>query len=71
MMDAQIEPGCFILGDDLSVLDLYVTVTSRWGRGAFYQEAPKRAEVVRRVKPAARKILVRAVPRGPSRGGRL
>ena len=32
MMDAQVEPGCFILGDDLSVLDLYVTVTSRWGR---------------------------------------
>jgi GST-like protein len=26
MMDAQVEPGCVILGEDLSVLDLYVTV---------------------------------------------
>jgi GST-like protein len=51
MMDAQVSPGRYILGDDLSVLDLYVTVVSCWGprRARFYQEAPKMAEVVRRV----------------------
>ena len=51
MMDAQVSPGRYMLGDDLSVLDLYVTVLSRWGQGRprFYQEAPKMAAVVRRV----------------------
>jgi GST-like protein len=51
IMDAQVSPGHYILGDDLSVLDLYVTVVSCWGprRPRFYQEAPKMAEVVRRV----------------------
>jgi GST-like protein len=51
LMDAQVHPGRYILGDDLSVLDLYVTVLSRWGprRKAFYENAPKMAEVVRRV----------------------
>jgi GST-like protein len=51
IMDAQVSPGRYILGDDLSVLDLYVTVVSHWGprRPRFYQEAPKMAEVVRRV----------------------
>jgi GST-like protein len=50
-MDAQVSPGRYLLGDDLSVLDLYVTVVSRWGPGRvrFYQEAPRMAEVVRRV----------------------
>jgi GST-like protein len=50
-MDAQVNPGRYILGEDLSVLDLYVTVVSRWGPGRprFYQEAPQMAEVVRRV----------------------
>jgi len=50
-MDAQISPGRYLLGDDLSVLDLYVTVISRWapGRVRFYREAPKMSEVVRRV----------------------
>jgi GST-like protein len=40
-----------MLGDDLSVLDLYVTVISRWGpgRARFYNEAPKMSDVVRRV----------------------
>jgi GST-like protein len=28
MMDAQVSPGRYILGEDLSVLDLYVTVGS-------------------------------------------
>jgi GST-like protein len=56
MMDAQVSPGDYILGEDLSVLDLYVTVVSDWGprRARFYQEAPKMAEVVRRVDQDAR-----------------
>ncbi|MEZ5830224.1 MAG: glutathione S-transferase family protein [Dongiaceae bacterium] len=51
MMDQQISPQRYILGDDLSVLDLYVTVVSRFGpwRTRFYQTAPKMAEIVRRV----------------------
>jgi GST-like protein len=50
-MDAQITPGQYILGDELSVLDLYVTVISRWAprRKAFYAAAPRMAEIVRRV----------------------
>jgi GST-like protein len=51
LMDVQVSPGRYILGDELPVLDLYVTVVSRWGprRPRFYREAPKMAEVVRRV----------------------
>lgn len=51
VMDAQVEPGAFILGDTLSVLDLYVAVASRWTprRRRFYAEAPKLSQVVRRV----------------------
>ena len=30
MMDAQLTPGRYIQGDELSVLDLYVAVVSRW-----------------------------------------
>ena len=50
-MDRQIAPGTYLLGEDLSVLDIYVTVVSCWGprRERFYREAPKMAEVVRRV----------------------
>jgi len=50
-MDAQINPGQYILGDELSMLDLYVTVISRWSprRKAFYAVAPRMAEIVRRV----------------------
>ena len=50
-MDAQVSPGRYILGEDLTVLDLYVAMVSRWGprRGRFYEDAPKMAEVVRRV----------------------
>jgi GST-like protein len=50
-MDAQINPGRYLLGDELSVLDLYVTVISRWSprRKAFYAAAPRMAEIVRRV----------------------
>jgi GST-like protein len=50
-MDAQLDPGRYLLGDDMSVLDLYVTVVSRFGpwRERFYDVAPKMAHVVRRV----------------------
>jgi GST-like protein len=50
-MDQQIDPGRYILGDDLTVLDLYVTVVSRFGpwRTRFYQTAPRMAAIVRRV----------------------
>jgi GST-like protein len=50
-MDTQIEPHRYLLGDELSVLDLYVATVSRWSprRTRFYLEAPKMAEIVRRV----------------------
>ncbi|WP_299017815.1 glutathione S-transferase family protein [uncultured Caulobacter sp.] len=51
MMESQMSPGRYLLGDELSVLDLYVTVVSRWGprRVRFYEAAPKMSEVVKRV----------------------
>jgi GST-like protein len=52
MMEAQVEPaGRFMLGDEISVLDLCLAVESRWGprRKGFYAVAPKLGEVVRRV----------------------
>lgn len=51
MMDAQVDPGRYILGDDMTVLDIYVTVMSRWTprRRRFHEVAPKMGEVVRRV----------------------
>lgn len=51
MMDEQIAPGRYILGDEMTVLDLYVTVISRFGpwRNRFYQTAPKLSEIVRRI----------------------
>lgn len=52
MMDAQVKPvGGFMLGDGISVLDLYMAVASRWGprRKGFYEVAPGLAPVVRAV----------------------
>jgi GST-like protein len=51
IMDSQVEPGAYILGEDLSVLDLYVAVVSRFRprRSRFYRVAPKMGEVVKRV----------------------
>jgi GST-like protein len=51
MMDEQITPGRYILGDEMTVLDIYVTVISRFGpwRNRFYKTAPKLAEIVRRM----------------------
>ena len=50
-MDAQISPGRYLLGDELTVLDLYVTVVSRFGpwRKRFYAEAPKMTPECERV----------------------
>ncbi|MGD9636769.1 MAG: glutathione S-transferase family protein [Pirellulales bacterium] len=50
-MDAQLNPGQYLLGDDLSVLDLYVAVVSRFGpwRDRFYAEAPRMTPAIRRV----------------------
>jgi GST-like protein len=55
-MEAQINPGRYILGDELSVLDLYVAVISRWGphRKRFYEVAPRMGGIVRRVDADAR-----------------
>lgn len=51
MMERQVTPGRYLLGDDLTVLDLYVAVVSRWGprRRRFYEVAPRMGQVVRRV----------------------
>ncbi|RTQ37404.1 glutathione S-transferase family protein [Variovorax gossypii] len=52
LMDSQIdEPAPYLLGDRISMLDLYVTVMSRWtpGRRRFYRVAPRMTRVVRRV----------------------
>ena len=51
MMEDQLTPGQYLLGDQMTVLDLYVTVVSRWGprRVRFYEVAPRMAEVVKRV----------------------
>ena len=50
-MDRQLTPGRYLIGDDLTVLDLYVTVLSRFGpwRKRFYAAAPKMTPVVKRV----------------------
>jgi len=57
-MDAQLQPDRYLLGNDLSVLDLYVAVVSRFGprRTRFYQVAPNMAPVVRRVDDDARLV---------------
>jgi GST-like protein len=51
MMGEQVTPGRYILGDELTVLDLYVAAVSRFRprRKRFYRAAPKLEAVVRRV----------------------
>lgn len=51
IMESQIEPGRFLLGDDLTVLDLYVATASRWTprRERFAQVAPRMSAVMARV----------------------
>lgn len=51
VMESQIAPGRWLLGDELTVLDLYVAVASRWTprRQRFAEVAPRMAEVMKRV----------------------
>ncbi|WP_068875957.1 glutathione S-transferase family protein [Phenylobacterium sp. CCH9-H3] len=51
VMEAGLAPGRYLLGDRLTVLDLYVTVVSRFRprRQRFYAAAPRMGEVVRRL----------------------
>lgn len=51
VMDSQITPGRWLLGDELTVLDLYVATVSRWRprRERFAEVAPRMTPVVRRV----------------------
>jgi GST-like protein len=51
MMESQLSPGRYLLGDQMTVLDLYVAVISRWGprRVRFYEVAPRMTQVVKRV----------------------
>ena len=51
VMEAQTTPGRYILGDHMSVLDLYVTVVSRFRprRERFYAAAPRLGHVVRHI----------------------
>ncbi|KQV53096.1 glutathione S-transferase [Pelomonas sp. Root1217] len=50
-MDRQLTPGRYLLGDELTALDLYVAVISRFGpwRERFYESAPGMTTAVRRV----------------------
>lgn len=50
-MDRQLMPGDYLLGDELTVLDLYVAVVSRFGpwRERFVEVAPNMAAAVHRV----------------------
>jgi GST-like protein len=50
-MSDQVEPAQFLLGDDLSVLHLYVATVSRWSlrRRRFYHVAPRMTPAARRV----------------------
>lgn len=51
VMERQTRPGRFILGDELTVLDLYMAVVSRWRplRPMFHAVAPRLGQVARRV----------------------
>jgi GST-like protein len=51
IMESQVTPGRYLLGDELSVLDLYVAVVSRFSprRKRFDEVAPRMGEVMRRV----------------------
>jgi GST-like protein len=50
-MDGQLAPGTYLLGERLTVLDLYVGVVSRFGpwRERFHAVAPRMTPAVRRV----------------------
>jgi GST-like protein len=67
-MDAQLQPAKYLLGERLSVLDLYVAVVSRFGpwRERFYAEAPRMTPAIRRVddEPRLRALWQKRFPRG-------
>lgn len=67
-MDSQLTPGRYLLGEQLTVLDIYVAVVSRFGpwRERFYAEAPRMAPVVRRVdqEPRLRHLWIERFPEG-------
>lgn len=50
-MGEQVTPGRYLLGEELTVLDLYVAVVSRFRprRKRFYEVAPTMADPIRRV----------------------
>jgi GST-like protein len=56
VMEAGLTPGGYLLGDEITVLDIYVTVVSRWTpRQALHERiAPNIGEVVRRVEAEPR-----------------
>lgn len=60
VMEANINPGRYLLGDALTVLDLYVTVVSRWTpRRKLHRDiAPRLGEIVRRVESDPRLALL-------------
>lgn len=66
-MDAQVSTRRYILGDGLSVLDLYVATVSRFRprRRRFYAVAPGMAEAVRRVDDDPRLANLWAERMGP------
>lgn len=67
-MDTQLSPSQYLLGDKLTVLDLYVAVVSRFGpwRERFYQEAPNMTPAIRRVdeEPRLKDLWERRFPSG-------
>lgn len=67
-MDAQLKPSKYLLGDALSVLDLYVAVISRFGpwRERFCQEAPNMMPAIIRVDedPRLKSLWERRFPSG-------
>lgn len=70
LMEAGLTPGVWLLGEDLTVLDLYVAVISRWTAQRALAEtvAPRLAAVVRRVEaePRLAPFWARRFPRRPS-----
>jgi GST-like protein len=67
-MDAQLSPGPWLLGDELSVLDLYVAVVSRFGpwRERFHQAAPRMTPAILAVDrhPRLQALWARRFPEG-------
>lgn len=58
VMEANLSPKTYLLGDELTVLDLYVTVVSRWTpRKALHERvAPRIGAVARRVEADPRLV---------------